>query len=1836
MDEQLKKLYDVVYDKKLYTKSYDEFVSKYSDVSQREFLHKTIQDEGLYTKSLDEFNTQYFGGVDVKKKDDSQVGADVSGEDVQTSSPSKSPLLSQEDRDKIWAARTAAVEGEEVSPEQVATKQLKQEQFDLATGAIKPREYAEQQIAKLNDILTTLGIQKIEKNVAESKPPMYIPTPVNALAAQHLELNKQPVSEPMTAITIGDVKKAIIESPEGDDFTIEPNAVLSQTTDEAKEADQLMRKYYPGLYEAPDPSLKNYLVGYNKSIREGVATVLNDLDNLSIAFSEVTNIPRGGAFGEAAELMEETALGRTKLPETIGGALIKGGVDLAVFLGEMEAVPVKGAGKLFTYLGTKGFVDAFAEDIEAEGESPFKTGVIGGIMGLKDAAVLHTLGYMAGYGGAKIANRDFANKLATDENSFLRKYIDKVAKFDESVPLYEELGLRGVQAQAKVKQGIANAVTALANGALYSGYTTSSNYLQTGEVDINKSIADAAIGVLLPFTSALGSAKNRAYSHFMRAPAQVTAFARGSKMQPEVARETVSKIRDVADKQGDFGTAEALRIYAYTLDAIADVKAVSEKVANNPKAYLNILKGSGASPEEIAMYKQAVYKAVAAYKIPEDVIPDFIKSMNARDEVTQMQKDLADAKAQGRTVVGYEERINEINKEIEVLDTKVNNAADRDMMIALNEKIQKGEKLTDVEWIYKDRIDPDGEKSLGVTVEGAKEGTGKLDIAKEGFVIKDELLKDKPIKTVEDVQFLRDKTNKDIDVLNKKEISKREADHDSKLGILNDRLTRLKKAEELLTKDEAKQPDISQQKSEVVSESAEGEIVPPVPDIAPSLEVKTGGEEATSIDKTIDKLVRDKVAQEEFKKKHTRSLVDVVREQLVDKTEPSKIRVLKQDKSLQRQYGKRVVNMLNLEAGAGGNALRTYKNTIKKIFGNPFHRLFGSEDYMSEKYAHWAWEYAMAKRDVEVYGLKEGERVLPEGLSIEDRQALIDAIDGKSKTGYDEFKQKTGLNDRDVNNIAVAANALRQTFREGLDRLYEENIIPQSSYDRYVIEQPWYSPIKYLEFADKIDRDGKLSGIKRLDKGSSGARVDDMMTVLGDYFNRIEYIIAKNKTYRAMAEYAKVNPDNTLFKNAELSVEYAQQIEKEKAKPKEEQEYVKPIFKETPKGFKDVDYVDIYPQRLWVEEEFYKNVNRQNEPDRIQDAVGFLGLITGKRILTAAATGYDPGFAIKNPILDFIYNFLTQKTFSPIATEAVLQYGAYSVDVIKDIVNKTGVYNKLMTLGGSQQFLSSQGRFEVNYKYGKISGASAATDIIENIASKPGQVSEMATRAVIYQMYLDNKLNELRGMGIEPDAKIMKVLEEEAVATSRAYLDFSQGGYLSKRIDGVIPYFNASTQVTRGALRAASKDPTSFALKVAQLAALQGVITTWNMTGHPDLDDETRQGMSHAYLNDVSTKLKERYYILMLPYGFEDKDGNQRYPFIKIPKDNTVSIAASVFEDMLLQGMYGIESVDKNRLSEFKNMMEGFVDVTQLPPAISAALGVSINKNLYFQEDLWKGRDVGEYREKEWMYGITPEKYQLVGKIGLSPTRAQYFVQQFLTSNNAFGHVLGYGIDGIAYKLKGDDRKVYEKNKWEQVKNAPMASRFVGISNPSTKSDKSKEVQTSLNAIRQSDDNILAKMKAEERRLYSMEGAIIRIDKDGNVIENKADYSSYLQSITDMIMSDDFIVASKVANEKQKINDVILMQEQERLLNKFLSEELTPRGVNVRNFNKYVWLEPTARGMILFNDYSRIALDEEKEQFEQDMINYSVYMKDFLSPKTLETYQFLKNQVTLPKQENNE
>ena len=97
--DKLQALYDKLSSDGLYTKSFDEFVTQFSEPSSQQALHEKLSSDGLYTKSYEEFQNQFFS--EVKKKDQPEQPDDSSVVEDGTSGVEDGSLDSGEQEDEV-------------------------------------------------------------------------------------------------------------------------------------------------------------------------------------------------------------------------------------------------------------------------------------------------------------------------------------------------------------------------------------------------------------------------------------------------------------------------------------------------------------------------------------------------------------------------------------------------------------------------------------------------------------------------------------------------------------------------------------------------------------------------------------------------------------------------------------------------------------------------------------------------------------------------------------------------------------------------------------------------------------------------------------------------------------------------------------------------------------------------------------------------------------------------------------------------------------------------------------------------------------------------------------------------------------------------------------------------------------------------------------------------------------------------------------------------------------------------------------------------------------------------------------------------------------------------------------------------------------------------------------------------------------------------------------------------------------------------------------------------------------------------------------------------------
>jgi SAM-dependent methyltransferase len=806
-----------------------------------------------------------------------------------------------------------------------------------------------------------------------------------------------------------------------------------------------------------------------------------------------------------------------------------------------------------------------------------------------------------------------------------------------------------------------------------------------------------------------------------------------------------------------------------------------------------------------------------------------------------------------------------------------------------------------------------------------------------------------------------------------------------------------------------------------------------------------------------------------------------------DQQEPFKRDVLGRAKMAGRGKleAQRVSDRLNTEKGAKARTAMEFARDLKEITGG----IRG----IGPKEMDLVSDIIDMRRTQELYKSREAfgkeELLMEGGVTLKQAEDFLTRVKKKDPAILEEY----GLKDYDPKKLRKASEVVNRMYRENiLDELLAEGIIRQEAYDQITFEHPFYSPRKFFDAMDKMDPGGSMSGIESLKGGSEGAKMVDAPSLYFDALSRKNAMVARTRTMRAIENYIKeVAPEN--MKLAEYTPEFLEKMNN----AKEGDPWIEPQFKDAPKGMEAVDYIDINGnrKRVFMDAEVYKYFQVEPYGDMTRKIMNWAGWISGTKPLKMAATGYNPEFMIKNVPIDIAHILMTTDIYSPILPVGVAQIHADMAKVAKDMVNRKGVYVDYINEGGGMKMLTGQGRLREGVSRQKLKKTTQAAEAIEGWAAWMGESSELLTRLSVRQRHLDKARSRfIKENGREPSAKEQKELQLDATAYARNYLDFEQGGRVIKMADSVIPYLNAGFQVTRGSLRAAGKNPGLYAAKVAQLAGTAAAITAWNMgmIQTDNIDEEKGAEMRRFYLNDISDEVKARNFVLMTPMKYIDANGVEKYVYFKFQKDNLQELITGVAEDRVhreVMGDLGPSYLSPRRIKELQVATESFANVSQLPPAVRGMLGYKLNKDFFYNSDLWMGYDMGRDKSLEYRRD-TPERYKFVGKIPLpgghklSPTRSHYVAKQFFTESNVIstgiGELMDYAIKGASPEMTTE----YTPGEVEKLKNAPFARRFLKSTYPGASKQGSDTYQQQYNRIKQDNnlalDNLIDKKASPE------------------------------------------------------------------------------------------------------------------------------------------------------------
>jgi hypothetical protein len=555
-----------------------------------------------------------------------------------------------------------------------------------------------------------------------------------------------------------------------------------------------------------------------------------------------------------------------------------------------------------------------------------------------------------------------------------------------------------------------------------------------------------------------------------------------------------------------------------------------------------------------------------------------------------------------------------------------------------------------------------------------------------------------------------------------------------------------------------------------------------------------------------------------------------------------------------------------------------------------------------------------------------------------------------------------------------------------LKRYHNEGMITKNEYTELTQRGKNYSPREILEYIDPgaIGGGGKISvpnsGIKALtDEGSLKAIESDSSLLMSQALSRAETRIFRNRAAKSLYDMAKANPDNGV-------VSLAKVIRTTKDG--------KPVYEPATNGFEKISVmIDGQKKEMIMPSDMAKEWIK-SDPVLNSNVAETISWLSGTKVLKSMATGLNPEFALTNFPRDLAHVWLTTQEYSKQAPLAALQLGKDIKEVWSDAIFRKGLYTEYVKRGGGMEFLTHQGRFAPKLK-GHLGQ-------LQNVMGYTGESSEIAVRLALMQRSLKN----MKKAGRTDTEEML----DEATWIARNYLDFSQGGSVVKAADTAIPYLNAAIQGTRGVFRAAESHPGKTAYKMAQIAA-------------------TATGLFYAnyYQNkenwdSIPHRDKVNNWIITTPFSYKDKEGNKKWLYVRIPKDQGQRLVTSIAEQAAAKAIG--EEVD---MAQVTQAAADFVPISPgalAPPMFKAFKGYELNKDFYRGEDIWRGSREDIKAEEEYYKNYTHDFFIKAGKeTGLSPERLKYALGQYFTSGNIWTSMVGFGWDNLFAEMTEDQKE---------------------------------------------------------------------------------------------------------------------------------------------------------------------------------------------------------------------
>ncbi|MCW4027154.1 MAG: hypothetical protein NWE76_06695, partial [Candidatus Bathyarchaeota archaeon] len=564
---------------------------------------------------------------------------------------------------------------------------------------------------------------------------------------------------------------------------------------------------------------------------------------------------------------------------------------------------------------------------------------------------------------------------------------------------------------------------------------------------------------------------------------------------------------------------------------------------------------------------------------------------------------------------------------------------------------------------------------------------------------------------------------------------------------------------------------------------------------------------------------------------------------------------------------------------------------------------------------------------------RSGERALDHFITAQ-RIAQIDMIRGegsvkhvKGVTGSDalEFVRKVERADPKLaEDLHRRADMFFAKSNRLLSMLHREGIITDALFNK--LKNFDYRQRQLLEQIDPthtVQLGGRKitvtdSGIRHLEKGSGGAEILSARDLAAQLAGRVMNRIARNKANEALAEVGKIENNGLVRLPDPANVAANRNRDGTVGQLK------------TPKGFVRLDYIKGGQQQpIFVNSKYAQEWIGTN-PTMTRFQANFLRSVSGSALVRPLATGFNPEFIITNFPRDIVHIWLTTSQYSNHLPIYGLQLARDLITVAPDTFLRRGRWKDYIDEGGGMSFLAHQGRDLFVGERGAFSELSPKLRKTKAVLGYLNETSEIWTRLALRERALRNGKNPT-----------------EATWEARNYLDFAQGGTVSKGIDHFVPYFNASIQAFRGVLRRAREAPGEVAYKGAQLMAL----AAYQHYNNRMANDDTMQG--------ISQKIKDESFIV--PVGLPpivDRLGNVRHLYVTIKKDNNI-VPFTMFAEMLMDRVIDGKPPDRSKWETFRDAVRSGLPIIPTSIPIMDAIGTyASNYDMWLDDKVWRGPNV--------------------------------------------------------------------------------------------------------------------------------------------------------------------------------------------------------------------------------------------------------------------------------------